>query len=141
MADLFAGIGTFALRLAEHAEVFAVEGDGAMVSALKSAADAMGGLRGVVAEKRDLFRTPVSALELKRIDAVVFDPPRSGAKLQAEQIGRSKVSMVAAVSCDAVSFARDAAVLIEAGFKLTKITPLDQFRFTPHLEIVGAFER
>jgi 23S rRNA (uracil1939-C5)-methyltransferase len=141
VADLFAGIGTFALRLAEHAEVFAVEGDGAMIAALKSAADAMGGLRGVIAEKRDLFRTPVSALELKRYDAVVFDPPRSGAKLQAEQIGRSKVSKVAAVSCDAVSFARDAAVLIEAGFRLTQITPLDQFRFTPHLEIVGAFER
>jgi 23S rRNA (uracil1939-C5)-methyltransferase len=141
VADLFSGVGTFALRMAPFAETHAVEGDGDMLAALKRAADAIGGLRGVSIERRDLLRAPLSALELKRFDSVVFDPPRSGAKLQAEQIGRSKAQRVAAVSCDPATFARDVRVLIDAGFKLRSVTPVDQFRWTPHVEIVGLLER
>ncbi|MGE0828156.1 MAG: class I SAM-dependent RNA methyltransferase [Hyphomonadaceae bacterium] len=140
--DLFSGCGTFALRCASFAETHAVEGDEVMLRALKAAADAAGGrVKAVTTERRDLLRTPVSALEMKRFDAVVLDPPRSGARLQAEQIGASRASRVASVSCDPPTFARDARVLIDAGFKLTRVTPIDQFRWSPHIEIVGAFER
>jgi 23S rRNA (uracil1939-C5)-methyltransferase len=141
VADLFSGIGTFALRAADIAETLAVEADAEMLTALKQAADAVGGLRGVATERRDLLRAPLASLELKRFDAIVFDPPRAGARLQAEQIGQSKAKRVVAVSCDPATFARDARVLIDAGFKLTRVTPVDQFRWTPHIEVVGAFER
>lgn len=139
--DLFCGIGTFALRLAPHAEVHGVEGDAEMTAALKAAADAVGGLRGVSVERRDLLRAPLAALEIKRFDAVVFDPPRAGARLQAEQIGASKARKVVAVSCDPATFARDVRVLMDAGFALTKVTPVDQFRWTPHVEVAGVLER
>ncbi len=141
VADLFCGVGTFALRVADYAEVHGVEGDAEMLSALKRAADEVGGLRGVTVERRDLLRAPLAALELKRFDAVVFDPPRAGAKLQAEQIGASKARKVAAVSCDPATFARDVRVLVDSGFTLTQVTPVDQFRWTPHVEIVGLLER
>lgn len=141
VADLFSGIGTFALRLAEQAETFAVEGDEAMLVALKQAADRAGVLKGVSVLRRDLLRNPLSALEMKRFDGVAFDPPRSGARLQAEQIAKSKARKVAAISCDPATFARDAKVLLDAGFELSRITPVDQFRWSPHVEIVGAFER
>lgn len=141
VADLFSGIGTFALRLAEQAETFAVEGDEAMLSALKQAADRAGVLKGVSVLRRDLLRNPLSALEMKRFDGVAFDPPRSGARLQAEQIAKSKARKVAAVSCDPATFARDAKVLLDAGFDLVRVTPVDQFHWSPHVEIVGAFER
>lgn len=142
VADLFCGVGTFALRLAQRAEVLAVEGEAAMLEALKGAADGAGGvLRQVTPLRRDLLRTPLAALELKRIEAVTFDPPRSGAKLQAEQIAASKVERVAAVSCDAATFARDARVLVDGGFRLERVTPVDQFRWSPHLEVVGVFGR
>lgn len=141
IADLFCGVGTFALRLAGHAEVHGVEGDVDMLAALKKAADAVGGLRGVSVERRDLLRAPLAALELKRFDAVVFDPPRAGARLQAEQIGASKARKVAAVSCDPATFARDVRVLVDMGFALTKVVPVDQFRWTPHVEVVGVLER
>lgn len=141
VADLFSGVGTFALRLAQRAETFAVEGDDAMLAALKQGADRAGVLKGVSVLRRDLLRTPLSALELKRFDGIAFDPPRSGARLQAEQIARSKARKVAAISCDPATFARDAKVLLDAGFDLTKVTPVDQFRWSPHIEIVGAFER
>jgi 23S rRNA (uracil1939-C5)-methyltransferase len=140
--DLFSGIGTFALRLAERAEVLAVEGDAEMLAALKAAADGAGGaLKQVSILRRDLLRTPLSSLEMKKCDAAVIDPPRSGAKLQAEQIGRAPIRKLAYVSCDPVSFARDVKVLVEFGFTLTRITPVDQFRWSPHVEIVGALER
>lgn len=141
VADLFSGVGTFALRVCDFAETHAVEGDAEMLAALKKAADGVGGLRGVSIEKRDLLRTPLAALELKRYEAVVFDPPRSGAKLQAEQIGASKARRVAAVSCDPATFARDVRVLVDAGFELKKVTPVDQFHWTPHVEVVGVLER
>lgn len=140
--DLFSGIGTFALRLAEHAEVLAVEADEAMLAALKSAADSAGGaLKQVRVLRRDLLRTPLSSLEMKKFDGAVLDPPRSGARLQAEQIARAPVRKLAYVSCDPASFARDLKVLIEHGFTVTRVTPVDQFRWSPHIELVGALER
>ncbi len=140
--DLFSGIGTFALRLAEHAEVLAVETDEEMLAALKRAADGAGGaLHQVSVLRRDLLRTPLSSLEMKKFDAAVIDPPRSGARLQAEQIGRAPIRKLAYVSCDPATFARDVKVLVEYGFSLTRVTPVDQFRWSPHIEIVGALER
>jgi len=140
-ADLFCGIGTFALRLASLGEVLAVEGEEPMLAALTTAAQTSGRLHGVQTLRRDLLRTPLSALELKRVDVVVLDPPRSGARLQAEQIAGSKAGKVISVSCDAATFARDAKVLVEKGFRLKKVTPVDQFRWSPHVEMVGEFER
>lgn len=142
VVDLFSGIGTFALRIAEHAEVLAAEGDQEMLNALKKAADGAGGvLKEVSILRRDLLRTPLSSLEMKKFDAAIIDPPRSGARQQAEQIARAPIRGLAYVSCDPSSFARDVKVLIEHGFTLTKLTPVDQFRWSPHVELVGAFER
>jgi 23S rRNA (uracil1939-C5)-methyltransferase len=140
--DLFSGIGTFALRIAAFAEVLAVEADEQMLAALKKGADsAAGALKEVRILRRDLLRTPLSSLEMKKFDAAVIDPPRSGARLQAEQIARSPVRKVAYVSCDPASFARDVRVLTDHGFSLTRVTPVDQFRWSPHVEVVGALER
>lgn len=142
VVDLFSGIGTFALRAAEFAEVLAAESDADMLAALKRAADGAGGaLKEVQTLRRDLLRTPLSSLEMKKFDAAVIDPPRSGAKLQAEQIARAPIRRLAYVSCEPASFARDVKVLVEHGFTLTRITPVDQFRWSPHVEIVGALER
>lgn len=142
VVDLFSGIGTFALRIAEHAEILAAEGDADMLAALKKAADGAGGaLKQVTTLRRDLLRTPLSSLEMKKFDGAVIDPPRSGARLQAEQIARAGVRKLAYVSCDPASFARDIKPLVEHGFTLTRITPVDQFRWSPHVELVGAFER
>lgn len=142
VVDLFSGVGTFALRAAASAEVLAVETDDAMLVALKAAADGAGGaLKQVSTLRRDLLRTPFSSLEMKKFDAAIIDPPRSGARLQAEQIARAPVRKLAYVSCDPASFARDVKVLIEHGFGLTRVTPIDQFRWSPHIELVGALER
>lgn len=141
IADLFCGVGTFALRLVALGPVLAMEGDGAMIAALRQAADGLGGGHTIKAVRRDLLRQPLSSLEMKRIDAIVFDPPRSGAKLQAEQIAKSAVARVAAVSCDAATFARDARVLLDAGFALHSVTPVDQFQYSAHIEVVGIFHR
>ena len=140
--DLFSGIGTFSLRAAEFAEVLAAEGDEDMLIALKAAADgASGALKKVETLRRDLLRTPFSSLEMKKFDAAILDPPRSGARLQAEQIARSPIRKLAYVSCDPGSFARDVKVLVEHGFALTRVTPVDQFRWSPHVEVVGALSR
>lgn len=140
--DLFSGVGTFALRVAEFAEVLAAESEAEMLTALKKAADGAGGaLKQVTTLRRDLLRTPMASLEMKKFDAAVIDPPRSGARLQAEQIARSPIRKVAYVSCDPASFARDVKVLIEHGFSLSRVTPVDQFRWSPHVEVVGALER
>lgn len=142
VVDLFSGIGTFALRAAERAEVLAAETDADMLAALKRAADGAGGaLKEVTTLRRDLLRTPLSSLEMKKFDAALIDPPRSGARMQAEQIARAPIRRVAYVSCDPASFARDVKVLVEHGFTLTRITPVDQFRWSPHVEVVGALER
>lgn len=142
VVDLFSGVGTFALRAAMGAEVLAVEAVDAMLAALKAGADGAGGaLKQVSTLRRDLLRTPFSALEMKKFDGAIIDPPRAGARLQAEQIARAPVRKLAYVSCDPASFARDVKILVEYGFSLTRVTPVDQFRWSPHIEVVGALER
>ena len=137
VADLFAGCGPFALRLAEAREVHALDGDSAALAALDRAARGTPGLRPVKTETRDLFRRPLLPPELARFDAVVMDPPRAGAEAQARQLAAAKVAVVVSVSCDAGTFARDAAILIEGGYRLERVVPVDQFKYSPHLEIVG----
>ncbi len=141
VADLFAGLGTFALRLKDTAQVTAIEADPAAVAAMKAAADALAGGKTLTAIARDLFRAPFTPHEMKGIDAIVFDPPRAGAEAQALQIARSKVKLVVAISCDPATFARDAAILIEGGFTLAEIVAFDQFRYTSHVEIAAKFTR
>jgi 23S rRNA (uracil1939-C5)-methyltransferase len=141
VADLFCGIGPFALRLAERARVTAFDSEEAAVSALARAAQATPGLRPVAAQRRDLFRSPLSAQELSAFDAVVFDPPRQGAQAQAAEIAKSRCASVIAVSCNVATFARDAAILATGDYRLAALTAVDQFKYTPHVEIVGHFRR
>jgi 23S rRNA (uracil1939-C5)-methyltransferase len=141
IADLFAGVGPFALRLAERARVTAVDSDKEAVAALKRAAETTQGLKPVAIEARDLFRRPLAATELKPFDAVVFDPPRQGAEAQARALATSNVPVVVAVSCSPTTFARDARILVDGGYRLTRVTPIDQFRYSPHIELVAKLER
>jgi 23S rRNA (uracil1939-C5)-methyltransferase len=141
IADLFAGVGPFALRLAERARVVAVDDDEAALSALKRAAASTVGLKPVEIERRDLFRRPLGATELKRIDAVVFDPPRQGAEMQARELAASSVPLIVAVSCNPGTFARDMRELVRGGYRITEITPVDQFRYAAHVEIVARLEK
>jgi 23S rRNA (uracil1939-C5)-methyltransferase len=141
VADLFAGCGPFSLRLAERAEVHAVETERGSLAALDKAARATRGLRRVTTEARDLFRRPLLTLELKGYDAVVLDPPRAGAEAQVRQLAGSQVATVASVSCDPGTFARDAGILIASGYRLERVVPVDQFKHTPHVELVGVFRR
>jgi len=141
IADMFAGVGTFALRLAERARVLASDSDDNAVKALQRAAGGTPGLKPVEVHQRDLFRRPFVPAELKDIDAVVFDPPRQGADAQARELAKSNVPTVVAVSCDAPTFARDAKILIDGGYKLASVTPIDQFRYSHHVEIVAQFKK
>ena len=141
VADLFCGIGTFALRLAEVARVSAADLEASAIQALTRAAQTTSGLKPVEAAARDLFRRPFMAAELKAFDAVVFDPPRQGAEAQARELAKSKVPTIVAVSCDAASFARDARILVEGGYQLGTVTPVDQFRYSAHVELVAKFAR
>ncbi len=141
-ADLFSGFGTFALRLAERSTVLAVESDGAALATLvRSWREAGGALKPISTAKRDLFRSPVTAHELKKIEGVVFDPPRGGAQAQATQLAKSGVARIAAVSCNPGSLARDLRILVDSGYRLLSVTPIDQFVFTPHVEAVALLER
>jgi 23S rRNA (uracil1939-C5)-methyltransferase len=141
IADLFCGVGPFALRLAERSRVTAVDSDADAIDALKKAAAGTRGLKPINAAVRDLFRRPLVASELKNFDAVVFDPPRQGAQAQARELAKSTVPIVIAVSCNAETFARDARILIDRGYKLQGVTPVDQFRYSAHVEIVAKFTR
>ncbi|MFZ5735447.1 MAG: class I SAM-dependent RNA methyltransferase [Pseudomonadota bacterium] len=141
VADLFCGVGPFALRLAEKARVFACDSDAPAVAALQKAAPGTPGLKPVKAEARDLFRRPLAPPELRDFDAVLFDPPRQGAQAQAAQLAASRVPLVIAVSCNATTFARDAKLLIDGGYKLERVTPVDQFKYTPHVELVASFRK
>lgn len=140
IADLFAGVGPFALRLAERARVSAFDSDAGAVAALRQAAGTPG-LKPVEARERDLFRRPLLAQELKDFDAVVFDPPRQGAEAQARALAGSRVPVVVAVSCNPATFARDARILAEGGFRAGPVTPVDQFRYAAHVELVARFAR
>lgn len=141
IADLFAGCGTFSLVLAEHARIHAVDLDVEALRSLDEAARKTGGLKPVTTETRDLFRNPLRPDEFKGFDAVVIDPPRAGARGQAELIAESRIPRIAYVSCNPETFARDAAILIKAGFRLTDVSPVDQFLWSKHIELVGSFER
>ncbi len=141
IADLFCGLGAFTFRLAALAPVLAVDSDGRAIAALTSAAGTGSGLKSITAQTRDLFRRPVLADELKKIDAVLFDPPRAGALEQAQQIARSGVGVVVGVSCDAATFARDARILVDGGFSLERVRLIDQFVWSPHVELTAVFRR
>jgi len=141
IADLFCGVGPFALRLAAKSRISAFDSDAGAVTALQKAATSTSGLKPVKAETRDLFRRPLMPQELRDYDAVVFDPPRQGAQAQVKQLALSKIPVVVAVSCNVATFARDARMLIDAGYAIEGVTPVDQFRHTPHVELVARFKR
>jgi 23S rRNA (uracil1939-C5)-methyltransferase len=141
IADLFCGVGPFALRLAAKSRVTAFDSDAGAVTALQKAATSTSGLKPVKAEARDLFRRPLVPQELRDYDTVVFDPPRQGAQAQVQHLAASKIAVVVAVSCNVATFARDARILIDGGYKIESVTPVDQFRHTPHVELVARFRR
>lgn len=141
VADLFAGCGPFSFRLAQRAQVHAVESDKAAMLALTRGAGMTQGLKPIATEIRDLFRRPLLEHELNAFDAVVLDPPRAGAEAQVRRLAGSKTPAVVYVSCDVGSFARDAAILIAGGYALEGVTPIDQFRYSAHIELVGVFRR
>jgi 23S rRNA (uracil1939-C5)-methyltransferase len=141
IADLFCGVGPFALRLATRARVAALDSDPGAIEALRKAAAAAHGLKPLDAEARDLFRRPLVPQELREFDAVVFDPPRQGAEAQSKQLAASKIPVIVAVSCNVATFTRDARLLIDGGYRLEAVTPLDQFRHSPHVELVAKFQR
>ena len=141
VADLFCGCGTFTLPLAARSEVLAVETDAGCLSALDAGWRQASGLKRVVTAARDLFRRPVLPIEFNGLEAVVFDPPRAGADAQAHALARSDVPVAVAVSCNPVSFARDAEILVGGGYSLEWIDVVDQFRWSPHVELVARFSR
>lgn len=141
VADLFSGAGTFSLPLARRARVHAVEGDERSVAALWSAARRADLANRITVEQRDLMRQPVSADELEGGDCVVFDPPRAGAKDQALELAESTIPTIVAVSCNPNTFGRDARILVEGGYELTEVTPVDQFPWSGHVELVAGFKR
>ena len=140
VADLFAGCGTFTFALARQAQVHAVESVAPAIAAIEAARQAPG-LQTITTDVRDLFRQPLMPAELAAFEAVVFDPPRAGAEAQAEQLAASVVPLVAGVSCNPKTFARDARLLTAGGYRLMHIQPVDQFLFSPHIELVGIFRR
>ncbi len=141
VADLFAGVGPFALRLAERARVIAADSGAGAIDALRRAGANTSRLKPIAAEQRDLFRRPFVAPELVGLDAVVFDPPRQGAEAQARELAKSRVPIIVAVSCNPATFARDMKILIDGGYRLGEVTPVDQFRYSPHVEIVARLSR
>ncbi len=141
IADLFSGCGTFTFPLAERHGVHALEMDETACAALDKAARKTSGLKPVSVERRDLFRRPLTPKELARFEAAVIDPPRAGADAQMRDLARSDVRRIAAVSCNPASFARDARTLVDGGYTLHHVTPVDQFAWSPHIECVGVFER
>ena len=141
IVDLFAGAGTFTLPLATRAEVHAVEGEAEMIAALDRGWREGKGLKRVTSEARDLFRRPLEPDELRKFDAAVIDPPRAGAEAQIATLAASEIKVIAMVSCNPVTFARDAVTLQKAGFTLDWVQVVDQFRWSAHVEVVGSFTR
>ena len=141
VVDLFAGAGTFSIPLAERAEVHAVEGEAAMIAALEKGARNAEGLKRLTTETRDLFRRPLEPDEFKGVDAVVIDPPRAGAEAQVAVLAKTAVPVIAYVSCNPATFARDARVLVEAGYRLDWLQVVDQFRWSAHVELAARFSR
>lgn len=141
VADLFCGAGTFTFPLAEVASVTAADSAASSIAALKAGVSTAQGLKGIEAQARDLFRRPLSPYDLKGCEAIVMDPPRAGALEQTQQLSGTKASVIVGVSCNPQTFARDARVLVDAGFRLEKVTPIDQFIWSTHIELVGVFRR
>lgn len=141
IADLYCGVGTFTFRLAQIAPVYAADFAPDAIRALTGAIATAPGLKGIVAEARDLVRRPMLAQDLRKTDVVLFDPPRAGAAEQTAELARSGVARVIAVSCNPATFARDARILVDAGFTLERLLPVDQFLWSPHIELVGVFSR
>jgi 23S rRNA (uracil1939-C5)-methyltransferase len=141
VAELFCGIGPFALRLARKVQIRAYDLDAAAVAALSRAARQAQGLKPLAAAARDLFRRPLLPAELEGCDALILDPPRQGAQAQMRELARSRLPRVVYVSCNHSTFARDAATLVSGGYRLEAVTPVDQFRYSAHLELVGVFGR
>lgn len=141
IADLFCGTGPFALRMAERASVLAVDSDEPVLRALDRAARATPDLKPVTTGQRDLFRNPLTARELDRFAAVIFDPPRAGAEAQARELSQSKALTVVAISCDPATLARDLAILMQGGYRIESVTPVDQFHYAAHVETVAVLRR
>jgi 23S rRNA (uracil1939-C5)-methyltransferase len=141
VADLYAGVGTFALPLARTADVYAAEGDGAAAAALDRAARGMTGRHRITSEKRDLARRPLVEKELDRFDAVVFDPPRAGAAEQSAWLAKSAVPTVVAVSCNPATLARDLRTMTDGGYRIESVTPIDQFLWSSHVEVIAVLRR
>ena len=141
IADLFCGAGTFTFPLAKVAPVLAADGSAPGIAALKAGFKTAKGIKPIEAQARDLFRRPMAPYDLRSCDAIVLDPPRAGALEQTQQITQTKAATVVYVSCNPVTFARDARVLIDAGFRLETVTPVDQFLWSAHVELVAVFRR
>jgi 23S rRNA (uracil1939-C5)-methyltransferase len=141
VADLFCGLGTFTFPLARRARVLAVDSDAEAIAALTAAAKHAPGLKPIETKVRDLYRMPLAAKELDGFDAVVFDPARSGAQAQAEQLALSKVATVVAVSCNPGTLSRDVRILIDGGYALESVTPIDQFLYAAHVEAIAILRR
>lgn len=141
VADLFCGLGTFTFAIAKSARVFAVDGDTAAIAALSAAAKHVQGIKPIEARRRDLFRDPLSERELRDFDAAVLDPPRAGAAAQVATLAKSKVPVVIMVSCNPATLARDVRTLVDGGYKLGPVTPIDQFLWSAHVEVVAVLTR
>ncbi|MEQ1780033.1 MAG: class I SAM-dependent RNA methyltransferase [Hyphomonadaceae bacterium] len=141
IVDLFSGAGTFSLPLATNATIHAVESDELALASLQLMARRTSGLKPVTTEKRDLFRRPLVRTELRRFDAAVIDPPRAGAEAQTRELAVSDIKRVAMVSCNAATFSRDLKIMLASGWRVTRISPVDQFLWSSHIEIVAALER
>ncbi|WP_455482261.1 class I SAM-dependent RNA methyltransferase [Bartonella sp. B35(2025)] len=139
--DLFSGVGTFTLRMAKKMNVHAIESNGAALANLDCAARFATNLKTVTCEKRDLFRRPLSTKELERFDSVVFDPPRAGAKEQVHELAKTTIPRIVAISCNPVTFARDVSLLVAGGYTIEKIIPIDQFLWSPHVEIIAILSK
>jgi len=141
VVDLFAGCGTFSLPIAEFANVHAVEGEQDLLDALLDGHRKTPTLKPLTIETRDLFRRPLMADELNKFDAVVIDPPRAGSVAQTTELAKSAIANIAFVSCNPITFARDALILVESGYKINWVVPVDQFRWSPHIELVASLSR
>lgn len=141
VADLFCGVGPFALRLAEQCRVYAADSDKPGIAALDKARRFAKGLKEIKAQYRDLFREPMTRFELNDYDAIVLDPPRAGAEAQVRELAQSKVKTVVMIACDAKTFARDAAILVKGGYRLVDLRAVDQFVHSTHIEIASTFKR
>jgi 23S rRNA (uracil1939-C5)-methyltransferase len=141
VADMFAGLGTFTFALARTSAVDAYEADEAALAALAEAARRTPKLKPIRTLDRDLFRSPLGAKELQTYDAVVFDPPRAGAAAQAEALAKSRVPKLVAVSCNPGTLARDLRILVDGGYRIARVMPVDQFLFSPHIEVVANLTR